>query len=132
MLRRAGRTSRCAPCEAAELGELHAALDAAARPDAELLRASVRPNHLAWLVHERALASSEDDRVRVHFEGGRARDRELSPAAAALVEILAQTDTLPEAIAHYAEACEASPDEVAGGVLRFVRDSLVSGLLVLR
>jgi hypothetical protein len=38
---------------------------------------------------------------------------------------------LGEAIDRYADACEATPAEVAGGVARFVRDSLVSGLLVL-
>jgi methylase of polypeptide subunit release factors len=125
------------PCDAAELAQLRAALDAAARPDAELLRLPVRVSPHAWLVHERLLADpgqadsgQGSERVRVRFEGGRARDRELSPAAAALVEILADADSLSEAIHRYAEACEASPAEVAGGVARFVRDSLVSGLLV--
>jgi hypothetical protein len=95
----------------------------------------VRVSPHAWLVHERLLGSAEaaaaDERLRVHFDGGRARDRELTPAAAALVEILADSDSLGEAIDRYADACEATPAEVAGGVARFVRDSLVSGLLVL-
>jgi methylase of polypeptide subunit release factors len=124
------------PCDAAELAQLRAALDAAARPDAELLRLTVRVSPHAWLVHERLLAGSDpeagsDEHVRVRFEGGRARDRELSPAAAALLEILADADSLLEAIQHYADACQATPAEVAGGVARFVRESLVSGLLVL-
>ncbi len=119
------------PCDAAELAELRSALDAAARPDAELLRLPIRPSPHAWLVHEQPLAADAEPRVRVQFEGGRARDRELSPAAAALLEILAETETLADAVVGYAQACDASPDEVAGAVARFVRESLVSGLLVL-
>jgi methylase of polypeptide subunit release factors len=124
------------PVDAAELAQLRAALDAAARPDTELLRSRVCVSPHAWLVHERALRPSADEadadeRLRVHFAGGRALDRELTPAAAALIEILADTDSLAEAIERYAEACEASPAEVAAGVARFVRDSLVSGLLTI-
>lgn len=122
------------PCDAAELAQLRAALDAAARPDAELLRLRVRVSPHAWLLHERPLVSSTDtadERLRVRFDGGRALDRELTPAAAALVEILADAASLAEAIERYADVCEATPDEVAGGVARFVRDSLVSGLLVI-
>ena len=50
----------------------------------------------------------------------------------ALVEILAASASLADAVLAYAEACEATPDEVAGSVARFVRESLVSGLVVLR
>lgn len=120
------------PCDATELAQLRVALDAAARPDAELLRLPVRVSPNAWLVHERSLAmtsSGPDERLRVRFDGGRALDRELTPAAAALVEILADAASLTEAIERYADACEATPAEVVGGVARFVRDSLVSGLL---
>lgn len=119
------------PCDATELAQLQAALDVAAQPDAQLLKLSVRPSPHAWLVHERPLGLDADDRLSVRFEGGRARDRELSPAAAALLEILAQTETLTEAVSAYAEACDARPDEVAGAVARFVRESLVNGLVLL-
>jgi SAM-dependent methyltransferase len=121
------------PCDAAELTQLRAGLDAAARPDAELLRSRVCVSPHAWLVHERTLAAGDhaEQRLRVRYDGGRALDRELTAAAAALVEILADSATLTEAIERYADACEATPVEVTDGVARFVRDSLVSGLLVL-
>jgi methylase of polypeptide subunit release factors len=117
--------------DAAALAQLRAALDAAARPDAELLQLSVRPSPHAFFVHERSLAGLADDRLRVRFEAGHASDRELSEAAAALVEILAQTQTLADAVEHYAQVCRATPEQVSASVARFVRESLVNGLLVL-
>ncbi|WP_146158032.1 methyltransferase [Enhygromyxa salina] len=116
--------------DASALTELRQALDAAAHPDAELLQLRVRPSPHALFVHERSLAGLGDDRLRVRFEGGHASDRELSEAAAALIEILAQTDTLTEAVEHYAQVCRATPEQVAASVARFVRESLVNGLLV--
>ncbi|WP_106392860.1 methyltransferase domain-containing protein, partial [Enhygromyxa salina] len=115
--------------DAAALAELREALNAAARPDAELLELAVRPSPHAYFVHERSLAGTHDDRLRVRFEGGRASDRELSEAAAALVEILAQSRDLGEAVERYAQACGAGPEQVASAVARFVRESLVNGLL---
>jgi SAM-dependent methyltransferase len=117
--------------DAGALAQLRAALDAAAQPDAKLLQLAVRPSPHAFFVHERSLAGLADDRLRVRFEAGHANDRELSEAAAALVEILAQTQTLSEAVEHYARACQATPEQVAASVARFVRESLVNGLLVL-
>ncbi|KIG14509.1 putative methyltransferase SCO0760 [Enhygromyxa salina] len=117
--------------DAAALTQLRRALDAAALPDAALLQLSVRPSPHALFVHERSLAGTCDDRLRIRFEGGHASDRELSEAAAALIEILAQTHTLTEAVEHYAQMCRATPEQVAASVARFVRESLVNGLLVL-
>jgi carbamoyltransferase len=116
--------------DAGALTQLRQALDAAAQPDAKLLRLRVRPSPHAYFVHERSLAGLGDDRLRVRFEGGHASDRELSEAAAALVEILAQSQTLPEAVEHYAQVCRATPEQVTASVARFVRESLVNGLLV--
>lgn len=115
---------------AGELAELRAGLDAAARPDAALLQLPVQVNPHALLVHERRLAGDGDERLIVRFDGGRGRERELSPAAAALLELIAQTPSLDAALARYAEACEAGVEDVASGVAGFVRESLVNGLLI--
>lgn len=115
---------------AAELAELGAALDAVVLTDDELLRLPIRVSPHARLVRESALAGDAGEQVRLCFAGGRASDSELSPAAAALVELLADSADLGEAVARYGELVEASPAEVASMVARFVRDSLVGGLLV--
>jgi methylase of polypeptide subunit release factors len=116
--------------EAAWLAELETGLSLASAPASQLLAARVRPSRHAWLVQERSLAEPDRASYRVRFAEGHTPDQDLTEAAAALVELATQCDTVAEIVAAYAEACEATPDEVEGSVLPFVRGALVSGLLV--
>jgi hypothetical protein len=116
--------------DAAALAEMRVSLALAAQDASVLLAARVKPSSHAWLVQERCLGDLERTQCRVRFDGGRARDQELSDAAAALVQLLAECSTLSEAVVEYARICPAPPEAVESAVLDFVREALVSGLLV--
>lgn len=116
--------------DAAAMEELRAGLALASSSPDVLRTARVRPSPHAWLSQERALADRERVQYRVRFDRGRARDQSLSEAAAVLVDLLARTPTIDAAVDEYARACGSSPSEVENAVLGFVRDGLVSGLLV--
>jgi hypothetical protein len=116
--------------DAAALAELRAGLALASCRPATLHAARVRASPHAWLVQEKALADPERVQYRVRFDGGRARDQELSEAAAVLVDLLSREATVGDAVEAYARACASSSAQVENAVLGFVRDGLVSGLLV--
>jgi hypothetical protein len=118
--------------DAAELAGLRARLVAAAAPTQELLALRLGVSPHASLVHSRRLGPGEaGDELALRFSAGLARDRELSLAAATLIEMLARPEpaTLAELVERYALECEAEAAEVVDGVTRFVRESLASGLL---
>jgi hypothetical protein len=116
--------------DASALAELRAGLALASADTTTLLAARVLPSSHAWLVQERSLREPERTQYRVRFEGGRARDQELSEAAGVLVELLARGSPLRDTVQEYARACNGTPDQIQNAVLDFVRNALVSGLLV--
>jgi hypothetical protein len=59
-------------------------------------------------------------------------DRELGDAALVLIDSIQQGRRLDEVIQRFATVASASPPDVQGRVLDFVRESLVGGLLVPR
>lgn len=124
------RTRGHAVYSATDLAELGAAAQAIIRPTPEFLAVRVRLSPRAWLCQE-VQPASDKRRFRVRFDGARARDRDLSEAAATLVELAAKTTTVRAIIEGYAEICGAAPADVERPVLEFVRESLASGLLVL-
>lgn len=104
------------------------AIATASLPSDRLLRTLVGLPDQAWLVQEIA-ADGSDARLTLRLPAGRGGSEALSDAAATLVEQLREPATVAELVQRYAEACEAEPDEIAGGVVDFVRQSLVSGRL---
>lgn len=115
---------------AADLAELGAAASTITGSTPELLETRVQLSPNAWLCQEAQPATGER-RFRVRFEGSRARDRDLSEAAATLVELGAKPTTVRGVIEGYAEVCGAAPGDVERPVLDFVRESLASGLFTL-
>lgn len=83
----------------------------------------------AWLVQEQAIDGS-DMRLALRLPAGRGGSEALSDAAALVVDQLREPGTVAELVQRYAAACEVDPSEVRGGVVDFVRQSLVSGRLV--
>ena len=116
--------------DAAALAQLRRAIELARRPDPALIELSVRVSPHARFIQSRPVVGEGEARIELRFEGGRSPDRELSEAAAVLLECIAETPTLREATLAYAEACGANPNELAAQVLAFVRESLIGGLLL--
>ncbi len=83
----------------------------------------------AWIVQEQAIDGS-DVRLALRLPAGRGGSEALSDAAALVVDQLREPCLVAELVQRYALACEVEPREVQGGVLDFVRQSLVSGRLV--
>ena len=57
-------------------------------------------------------------------------DRALSDAALVVIDSIRQGGRLDEAIQRFAAAASADPAEVESRVLKFIREPLVSGILV--
>lgn len=106
-----------------------AAIATASLPTEGLLATVVGLPDEAWLVQEQAADASEA-RLSLRLPPGRGGTEALSDAAAMLVEQLREPATVAELVERYASACELDPAEVRGGVIDFVRQSLVSGRLV--
>lgn len=107
------------------------ALDLASGTDEALLAARVAPPAGATFVGEwRSPADEAPARLEVTFAAGSlAQDRELGDRGWLLCGLLDGTRTVREAIAPYAEACEAEPAAAAREVVGFVREGLARGLL---
>jgi len=105
------------------------AIATASLPTERLLATLVGLPDDAWLVQEQAADGSEA-RLSLRLPAGRGGTEALSDAAAILVEQLREPGTVAELVERYASACELDPAEVRGGVIDFVRQSLVSGRLV--
>lgn len=114
--------------DAAVIEQTWRALATASLPSDRLLRTLVGLPDDAWLVQELAADGSEA-RLSLRLPAGRGGSEALSDGAATLVELLREPCTVAELVERYAEACEADPAEVEGGVVGFVRQSLVSGRL---
>lgn len=117
--------------DAGALEALQSALSLAVRGDDALLDARVRANPtVTWIEERDRPDSSRAPRwVARHRERSFA-DRELSEATWVLLGMLDGAPRVREAVASWAEACGAAPEEVRAQVLGFVRESLARGLLV--
>lgn len=120
-------TPRSKVYAARELEAVRHAIELASSAQMSKLRVHASPH--AWLGQEQHLTEGTV-RHRLRFDGGRTTDRELSEAAAALIEMFADEVEVAEVVVRYAELCGATPSDVEGAVLQFVRESLVNGLLV--
>jgi 2-polyprenyl-3-methyl-5-hydroxy-6-metoxy-1,4-benzoquinol methylase len=118
--------------DAEALGRLQQAAELAAVPDGTLVQRSVSIAPDCLLIEERPVGKAEGGRVVVRFAGHRFADRELSDAALVLIDSIQQGGRLDEVIQRFATAASALGADVQSRVLDFVRESLVSGLLVPR
>ena len=122
-------TPRTKVYAAPELEALRRGIELASSPAPTLAKLRVQPSPHAWLGHERRLAEPEEARHRLRFDGGRSTDQDLNEGAAALVDLITGEVEVEEVVACYAELCQAEPRDVEFAVHRFVRESLVNGLL---
>jgi len=118
--------------DAAALDRYLASLDLASAPEASLLRAAVRPAPQARLREERTAGSRGDGRtISVHFEPGWiGTDRQLSEAGAFLVDTLAGSASVEEALDRFTAAAGEPAAQARRTVVDFVREGLSRGLLV--
>lgn len=117
--------------DADALRGLDEALALAAQPDAALLQARVRGAPGVTWVEERARPdSSTEPRWIARLRTPPLADRELTEATWVLLGLLDGAERVADAVAQYAEVCDATPGEVAPQVLGFVRENLARGLLV--
>lgn len=105
------------------------AIATASLPTERLLATLVGLPDDAWLVQEQA-ADGHEARLALRLPAGRGGTEALSDAAAILVDQLREPGTVAELVERYASACELDPTEIRGGVIDFVRQSLMSGRLV--
>ncbi len=112
------------------LSAARAGLELALRDDKSLLASSVGLASDAWLVHERALGGSGREKMSIRFESGRNEEFELSDAASVLVDIALRAAKVETIVHEFAKVATTRPDDVREQVLGFLRQSLVSGLLV--
>lgn len=104
-------------------------IEVASQPDATLMTAVIGLPPEAWLVQMQD-RDGGDMRLELRLPANRGGDEALSDAAAVLVDQLREPAPLAAVVQRYADACQAQPAEVVEGVLDFVRQSLVSGRLV--
>ena len=108
---------------------LSRSLSSATLPPDELDAVAVRVPDDLELVAVQPVGQGGAARVRAHFASGRAHDHDLSEAAAVLLQLAAEPDTVETLVSSYAEVTEASLEDVRRPVHDFVRDALVRGLL---
>lgn len=101
----------------------------ASEPDEHLVQRTVCLPADTWLVREQA-GQGEDARIKLRLPPGRGGDEVLSEAAALLIELLRTPSPILHVVEQYAAACGTEPAQVHGAVLDFVRQSLISGRLV--
>ncbi len=114
--------------DAEAIGRTWESIAIAAQADQGLLGTRIGLPPGAWLVQQQAL-DGDGGRLELRLPPGRGGTQDLSDAAALLVDLLREPAVVSDVIERYAEACEAKPQEIAAGVLDFIRQSLVSGLL---
>lgn len=117
--------------DADALRGLDESLALAAQPDVALLQSSVRGAPGVTWVEERARPdSSTEPRWIARLRTPPLVDRELTEATWVLLGMLDGAERVADAVAQYAEVCDAAPGEVAPQVLGFVRENLARGILV--
>lgn len=113
------------------VSEALAGLDLASGPEEALLAARLAPPADATFVGEwRSPADPSPARLEVRFaRGSMAQDRELGERGWHLCGLFDGERTVAGVVAPWAEAMEASPEEVRPEVVGFARDALARGLL---
>jgi methylase of polypeptide subunit release factors len=114
--------------DADALERAHEGLVAASRGDGELARRALALPAGSRFIEERPVGGEPSIKLQVR---GLA-DRELSDAAAALIELVISEASLDAACAKFAELAGAPVEEMRPQVLVFVRESLAGGVLELR
>jgi methylase of polypeptide subunit release factors len=110
---------------------LWAAIEAADLPDKGLGRRQVRVSPEAQWVSRRAEPEGDWSEHRVTFgPGWPALEQIVTDEGIALASLLQRSPCVDDAVAGYAEACDCAAEEVRAPVLRWVRDGLNTGLLV--
>lgn len=104
-----------------------AGLDLAGAPDATLLAARIHLAPGARLVLVAGLPPSETLTRTLRFEQGIPVDQEISEASRVLVDALATSDTVSEAVGSYARTCALPREAVQRQVLAAVREGLARG-----
>ncbi|MGH1345274.1 MAG: methyltransferase [Nannocystales bacterium] len=117
------------PYGARDLARLDAALAIASLSLEDLRVQRLRPPAGAQLVQAQPFEDDTPSGLRLVCPGARVPDQELSDAAARLLELAGQTDTVGDLIEAYAESCSDEPARVESAVLDFLRKALVSGML---
>lgn len=115
--------------DAAAFEGLEAGVGRAISSDQDLLSSAIAVAPGAWLAQETALGGG-GHRIKLRFDRGRAAETDLSDAAAVLVEAVLGGGTVTDVVARFAQRAGARPEVVRPQVLRFIREGLVSGLLV--
>lgn len=111
------------------LDELALSASFATRSDDELMTCAVRVPPRTTLIQESSFDQPEKQRLKLHFESGRASDFELSDAAAIVVEAAREGATVETLVKHFADAAGALPAEMRPKVLAFIRQALLLGLV---
>lgn len=114
--------------DAAALERAHDGIVAASRSDDDLARRALTLPAGSRFIEERPVGGEPSVKLLVRGIA----ERELSDAAAALIELVASEDSLDAASAKFAELAGASVAEIRPQVLAFVRESLAGGVLELR
>ncbi len=116
--------------DAATLDRWITAVDLASSSDAALQRATVRPAPGLVFVEERPSPDRSVEPSMLVRGRGLAATRELTEATWTLFEALCTAPTVGAGVDVWAEICGATPTEVRGQVLGFVREQLARSLLV--
>lgn len=117
------------PYDAGELEHLDAALAIATLAPQDLRTQRLQPPRGAQLVETRPLDDAAASELRWVCPRARAPDQTVTTAAAGLLELASQTDTVADLVDAYAELCSDETAQVEAAVFDFLRKALVSGLL---
>ena len=133
--REAWRTSIAArdiSCVAPAVRErLWSAIRSAGDSDAVLLQRRIRVAPDARWMSLRNSPEGEQSEHRVRFGSGwPALEQVVTDEGVVLASLLERSNRVEDAIAGYAEMCDARPDEVQKPLLDFIRRSLLSGMFV--
>ena len=107
------------------------AIRSAGESDVELLRRRVCVAPDAQWMSLRRAPEGEQSEHRVRFgPGWPALEQSVTDEGVVLASLLERSARVEDAIAGYAEMCDARPDEVRKPLLDYIRRSLLSGMLV--
>ena len=118
--------------DAAAVEELLARVELSLASDNTLMGSEVELSRRGVLLEERPLGGGQVRKFRVRFEGGMAPEMELSDAAAVFVDAVQRGGTARKVVERFAKAAGARPPEVRAQVLSFLRQMLISGLVLPR
>jgi len=110
---------------------LWTAIRSAGDAETSLLRRCIRVAPDAQWMSLRRAPEGEQSEHRVRFGAGwPALEQIVTDEGLALASLLERSPHVEDAIAGYAEMCDATPDEVRKPLLDYIRRSLLSGMLV--